>query len=343
MKPDWAIKANGKDVTATFKPHVVSIRVRDESKDEADSLTITLANPATNLAPPNQGDELEILLGYEGALKTCGKFVVDKASFQGPPDQVVITCKSAAFATSPEGAFTNESWLARKTRSWEPATLDAIAQTIAKDHGVTLEAPVDLTLAVTPHIDQTSEGDAEFLYRFVQPRGYIVKVTADKLIIAKENAGLKTNALGQTIPTVTINRSEVSTYSGDWQEGAVFDQVVTYWHDVASGQTKTETAGEGTRTFRFKNPAADQAEAKQWAAAALKKYQSKAGKMALTMPGRADLQSEQLVIAEGFPYPLSATPTKAAIAKQWVLKSVEHVLSRSGFTTSVTGEPFIQT
>lgn len=345
MKPDWAIRANGKDVTAAFRPYLISIRVRDESKDEADTLTLTLANPNDALEPPTQGDELEVLLGYENALVSVGRFIADKASFEGPPDRLVISCKSAAFAKPNGGEASMEPWLVRKTRSWEPGTLDTIAKTIAGEHGVELVAPADLLAMQTPHLDQTEEEDTSLLYRLIEPRGYFVKVADKKLILAKQSAGITSNLrTGASVPTVTISRGQVSTYSGEWGERQVYDQVVTHWHDTATGVTNYETAGDGSRTFRFVNPAPDQATAKQWAAAALNKYQRQGGKMSLTMPGRVDLQSEQLVKLEGFPYPLSASPTQAAIAKQWILKSVEHVLSRSsGFTSSVQGEPFIQT
>jgi phage protein D len=341
VKPDWAIKANGRDVTETFRPYLVSIRVRDESKDEADSLTITLDNSGTAITPPKQGDELEILLGYDGKLTALGKFSVDKASFQGPPDQVVITCKSAAFVTG-SSAFALESWLVVKTRSWEPATLGDIAKTIAKEHGVELVAPAEIMSMATPHLDQTEEPDAGLIRRLVQPRGYVVKPVNGKLVIAKEGAGVGVSD-SKPLPSITIKRSEVTTYSGEWQEGAVYDQVVTHWHDVTTGETKYETAGSGSRTFRPKTPSVDQAEAKQQADAILKRFTRQGGKMSMTMPGRVDLQSERLVDAEGFPYPLSASPSKDAVAKKWILKSVEHVLSRSGFTSSVSGEPFIQT
>lgn len=343
MKPDWAIRANGKDVTQAFWPHLISIKVRDESKDEADSLTLTLANQDLDLAPPTQGDELEVLMGYQNALISVGKFIVDKVSFQGPPDQIIIACKSAAFANR-NGGVSLEPWLVKKTRSWEAGTLDTLAKTIAGEHGVELVAPSDLLAMATPHIDQTEESDTHLLYSLIEPRGYLVKVAEGKLILARQSAGNTTNArTGQSLKAVTISKGQVSTYSGEWAERSVYDQVIAYWHDPAAGVTNYETAGEGSRTFRFVNPAPDQATAQAWAKGTLAKYQRQGGKMALTMPGRADLQSEQLVTLEAFPYPLSASPTQAAIAKQWILKSVEHVLSRSGFTTSITGEPFIQT
>lgn len=344
MKPSWAIRANGKDVTQAFWPHLISMRVRDESKDEADSLTLTLSNQDLDLAPPTQGDELEVLLGYENALLSVGRFVVDKVDFEGPPDRVIISCKSAAFAKPNAGGGSLEPWLVRKTRSWEPGTLDTIAKTIAGEHGVELVAPADLLAMETPHLDQTEEEDTSLLYRLIEPRGYLVKVADKKLILAPQSAGLASNVrTGAAVKAVTISKGEVSTYSGSWAERSVYDQVVAHWHDAATGQTMYETAGGGSRTYRFVNPAPDQKTAQEWAAASLKKYQRQGGKMALTMPGRVDLQSEQLVTLEAFPYPLSASPTQAAIAKQWILKSVEHVLSRSGFTTSITGEPFIQT
>lgn len=344
MKPDWAIKANGKDVTVTFKPYLLSIQLRDESKDEADGLTLVLDNANTALQAPVQGDELEVLLGYEGALVSCGKFTVDHANFSGPPDQVVIACKSAAFATSDTNDGILQSFLTRKTRSWEPSTLDAIAKKIAKEHGVELVTPGGLLLMLTPHLDQTEESDTGFLYRVIYPRGYIVKVADKKLIIARRSAGLTYNArTGESIKPTLLKLGEVSHYSGQWQERSVFTKAVAFWHDVATGQVRYETAGEGDRTFRFKSQAPDQKTAQDWATSVLKQSQGEGGKMAITLPGRADLQSEQLVTLQGFPYPLSASPTKSAIAKQWVLKSVEHVLNRSGFTTSITGEPFIQT
>lgn len=340
MKPDWAIKANGKDVTTTFRPFVLSIKVRDESKDEADSLTITLDNSGTALQPPTQGDELEILLGYEGDLTSLGKFVVDKCRTSGPPDVMTIECKSAAFANPND--LNLSSWLTRKTRSWEPGTLGDIAKKVAAEHGVELVAPADVLAQTVPHVDQTDESDTSMLYRLAEPSGYIIKVADRKLIIAKRsNAGGYNLRTGKPIPAVTLARGDVSTYSSEWMDRAVFDKAVAGWHDATTGVTNYETAGDGKREFRFKNLAADQATAKKWASAVLRQSQGEGGKMTMTMPGRVDLQAEQQVTCVEFPYPLSASPSKAAIAKKWVLKSVEHSLTSGGFTTSISGEPYI--
>jgi len=341
VKPSWAIKANGKDVTDRFRPYLLSIRVRDESKDEADSLTITLDNSKVELEAPVQGDELEVLLGYENALISLGKYVVDTASSSGPPDQMVIACKSAAFA-EPNNGTANESFLAAKTRSWEPGTLEVIAKTIAKEHGVELVAPPDLLAMELPHLDQTEESNPGFLYRLLSPRGYIVKIADGKLILVKRSAGVSART-GQSIPPITLRKGEVSSYSSQWQERCVFTRAIAFWHDVASGQTRYEEAGEGERVYRFKSQAPDQKTAQEWVTAYVKQSQGEGGKMSITLTGRADLQSEGVVTLEGFPYPLNGKPTKAAIAKRWVLKSVEHNFSRSGFTTSISGEPFIQT
>ena len=344
MKPSWAIRANGKDVTERFRPYLMSVQLRDESKDEADSLSITLDNSTGKLEAPEQGDELEILLGYDGALTSCGKFTVDHADFGGPPDHLVISCKSAAFAVTTNQDGVLQSFLARKTRSWEPSTLDTIAKKIASEHGVELVAPGGLLLFLTPHLDQTEESDTGFLYRVVQPRGYVIKVADKKLIIVRRSAGLTYNATtGEAIKPAVIRKGDVSMYNGRWQERSVYTKATAYWHDAAAGVTHYETAGEGVREYRFKSQAPDQKTAQEWATAILKQSQGEGGMMTITMPGRADLQSEQLVTLEGFPYPLSASPTKAAIAKQWIVKSVEHVLNRSGFTTTISGEPFIQT
>jgi len=61
----------------------------------------------------------------------------------------------------------------------------------------------------------------------------------------------------------------------------------------------------------------------------------------MTMPGRTDLQCEQVVTLVDFPYPLSESPTKLAIAKQWVIKQVDLSMSSGGFTTSINGQPYV--
>ncbi len=351
MTPAWAIRANGKDVTETFRRYLVEIRVRDEAKDEADSLTIVLDNSDAALDQPTQGDELEVLLGYDADLRALGKFVVDSVSYEGPPDRVVISCKSAAFAEPAEGdaqpgnpeGLSLQSWLVRKTRSWEPGTLEVIAKKVAAEHGVELVANAGVLALTLPHIDQTDEADTELLLRILKPRGYIIKVADKKLVLLPISGGENKNAkTGEAMPSVVIRRSEVGTYSGRWAERAVYDKAIAFWHNVGSGQPVYVTAGEGKRVFRFKHPAPDEDSAKKWAKSMVKQSKGEAGHMQLTMPGRVDLQSEQRVTLEGFTYPLSASASKDAVAKQWIIKTVEHALTRSGFTTSVQGEPFIQ-
>ena len=340
MKPAYSIRANGKDVTKTFLPYLMSISTRDESKDEADSLTIVLDNSRTALVAPVQGDQLELLLGYEGNLTSVGIFTVDKSSFTGPPDTLTIQCKSAAFV-NPAFNKLQRNFLERKTRSWEPSSILTIAKKIASEHGVELQADPVLLYMPTPHLDQTEEGDTGFLYRVLSPRGYIIKIANNKLIILKRSAGLSVNSNGIALPIVNLNRNEVTNYSGEWTDRSVFDKAISFWHDPTTGLVRYESAGTGKRVFRFKNQAPDQKTAQDWATSVLKQSQGEGGKMSISMPGRADLQSEQRITLTGFPYPLSESPSKDAIAKEWIIKSITHSFTSTGFTTSISGEPFI--
>lgn len=340
MKIDWAIKAEGKDVTENFRPYLVSISVKDEAKDEADSCTIVLDNSSTQLQPPVQGDELEIFLGYVGALASVGKYTVDKASFTGPPDTLTIQCKSAAFVTTD----ISQTFKDQKKRSWEPSNVFDIATKIAAEHGMELvtSEPAVLKAVVTPHLDQDGETDLSFLSARIDLRGWFVKVANGTLILDRKSKGLTVNAkTGERIPPVVLHRTDVSSYSGEWSERAVFDKAIAQWHNAETGETMYETAGTGNRVWRFKPYAPDQKTAQDWAREKIARSTGTGGKMSMSMAGRTDLQAEQLITCEGFPYPLSVTPTKSAIAKQWVIKSVELSLSSGGFTTSISGDPYI--
>ena len=343
MKVDWAIKANGKDVTANFKPYLVSISTRDEAKDESDSATLILDNSRQELQQPVQGDELEIFLGYVGNLVAVGKFTVDKASFSGPPDTLTIQCKAATFVNTEQNKL-EQTFRDKKSRSWEPSNVYEIAKKIAADHGVELvtSVPAILAAVTTPHLDQDAESDISFLFARLDNRGWFVKVANNQLIIERKSVGLAINAkTGQKMPVVTINRSDVSQYSGEWSERAVFDKAIAFWHNKETGEVVYETAGTGSRIWRFVTAAPDQATAQDWAKNILTRSAGNGGKMNMSMAGRTDLQAEQLIVCEGFPYPLSVTPTKQAIAKQWVIKSVEMSMASGGFTTSISGEPYV--
>lgn len=343
MKPAWAIKANGKDVTASFRPYLMSISVRDTSRDEADTLTIVLDNSKRLLDAPRQGDELEPLIGYEDNLTAMGRFVVDEATFQGPPDTMTITCKSAFFVNSAENSALR-SFKTQRDFSWQPTTLLTICSTIAARNGVDLvtEPGIGLSVKVTPHLDQVSESDASFLWSLLRIRGYTMKIADRKLIIGVRSSGSEVNYLtGEAVKPIVLKPGDVSAYSGKWVERLVYDKIVATWHDPSTGLLMSHTEGTGDRVFRIKYPMSDEATAIATAKAMLRERQSGGGSVTITMPGRTDIQAERAVTFEEFPYPLSKTPTKSAIAKEWIVKSVDHAVSSSGYITSFQGEPFV--
>lgn len=343
MKVDWAIKANGKDVTANFRPYLISINVTDATASETDSASIMLDNSRDSLEPPVQGDELEIFMGYDGVLYSVGQFTVDKATFSGPPDMMTISCRPAQFVQT-EQRKTEQSFADKKTRSWEPSTVLLIAEKIAAEHGVELVTSQRFALQglVTPHLDQQAESDLLFLSSRLDNRGWFVKVGRDKLIIQQKSYGLGVNArTGEKIPPVTIRRSDVSSYSGEWSDIAVFDKAIAGWYDPEAGSTEYETAGTGNRVFQFVNLAPSQEVAQEWAKNVLTRSAGQGGRFSMSMAGRTDLQCEQVVTLLDFPYPLSVTPSKLAIAKEWVIKQVDLSMSSGGFTTSISGQPYV--
>jgi phage protein D len=271
-------------------------------------------------------------MGYVGALRDMGLFIVEAVEMQGPPDTITIQAKAAPFDSA--DAFV--PFQSRKTRSFDQATLGALVEGIAGEHG--LEAAIDPLLAAIPipHIDQTHESDMNLLTRLARDAGALMKPMFGRLVFARRGAGQ--SVTGKPLGSVTLTRDEVSSYRFQNGRRRKFKRVKTRWHDPKTASTVEEVAGElvgdsiggaGDSEKEYSHPHAfaSQAEAQQAARAYHEAFMRKARTGQIVLPGRAELSAEMSVTLLTF---------RPQINGPWIAKKVEHRLSRgTGFQTTL--------
>lgn len=332
MKPDYLIRANGKDITAAIRDRLVAMTVKDEAGVKSDQVTLKLDDRpmrgGARAALPEIGTRLEVHLGYQGSgMVPVGTFIVDEVTYSGPPETLEVRAKHADMP----GPFRTP-----ETRSWDDTTLGGIARTIAAEHGY--EAKVDAELGSVPveHADQTEESPMAFLNRLAGAHDGIAKPYAALLVLAPK--GRAKSVSGQDLPDLTVQPSDLSTWKythsarkdpGQGKDKDTGGTKAQYW-DLGLGEMQEETVGTPPHnTVRYTQPHAREAAA----TAATTKNEGDRGKARITvgMPGNPQAAAEQKLVLAGF---------RPGIPTEWRVESVTHKLDRSGYTTNLEAELF---
>lgn len=100
MRQDFQILADGKDITATCRDRLISLRITDKAGLESDEVEVTLDDRDGAIALPRHGALIDASLGYhETGLTRIGQYRIDEVESSGPPQQIVIrvglpTCRA---------------------------------------------------------------------------------------------------------------------------------------------------------------------------------------------------------------------------------------------------------
>lgn len=345
MRPTFSITAAGKDITQDVSSRLVSLDITDTVDETSDSLTLVLEDTTGTLAPPASGARLEVSIGYDFRNVRLGSFVVDEVELDGPPDLFNITASSTPFVTDRGGKGSAE-FTSRKSRSWSGKTIGDIVSTIAGECGLSPVVDQSIKDIVIPHVDQVAESDANLLVRIARRYGAVLKPADGRLVIASADGGQTTS--GKSLE-FTLTPQDVSTYrvkfGGKMQS---VTKVKVKVHDYSKAQAEEVVADVDKSGGQFLAPEGASGEqvdafyeqiladagttpetAKETAKTTAKRISRSKKQITLTMPGNP------LVVA-GMHINLSLF--RAGISGRYKAISVRHSLSRSGFTTTITGE-----
>ena len=182
------IKYNNKDISADISKYLKSISYTDNLSGEADDLQITLEDKAglwQSTWIPEKGALQDVMLQqkYWQTLSELpqslrlGLFEIDEITSSGYPSEVQIKAVSVPDNNTLRGT--------ERSRSWEKAKLQVIANDIASAAGMSLFWDTEEN-PVLDRAEQTEQSDLSFLYAICKDKGLALKISDKKIIIFDE-------------------------------------------------------------------------------------------------------------------------------------------------------------
>lgn len=170
---------NGTDITQDIAPWCLGVDFTD-SIEQADDLQVKLFDDGrwTDAWAPEFGAQLkaELIIEELGKRESAplGVFTIDEIASSGPPRKASIKAVSADVSTNVRRE--------EKTRAWENVSVRGIAETIAKNGGLSLMYLAAVNPTYTRK-DQVKLSDLDFLVQLATREGLRVKVSDGKLIV----------------------------------------------------------------------------------------------------------------------------------------------------------------
>lgn len=182
------LKYNSTDISADISRHLKSISYTDNLSGEADDLQITLEDREglwQSTWMPEKGALLDATLQQKhwqtlSALPQSlrlGLFEIDEITSSGYPSEVQIKAVSVPDNNTLRGT--------ERSRSWEKAKLQVIANDIASAAGISLFWDTEEN-PVLDRAEQTEQSDLSFLYAICKDKGLALKISDKKIIVFDE-------------------------------------------------------------------------------------------------------------------------------------------------------------
>lgn len=253
----------GIDLADKIDPRLSELTLSEKREGEADELTIRLQNADGALAIPADGRMLTLALGWvQGdsvpvGLVGKGQFTVDEAGAEGPPDEIMITARSADLT----GLYAQ-----RRTKAWHDTTLGAVLGEIASRHGRTLRIAPELESRAIASIEQEGKSDMAFVRDLGRRYDALATWKGGALLFLP--IGASATASGERLPTVTLTRQDGARWRYSRTKREARQGAEAQWHDAASGRRRTVSLGEEPRR-KLRRIYASEAEARQAAEAAM--------------------------------------------------------------------------
>lgn len=314
--PCFKMEIDGVDRTRNIWEYLESIQYDDAESGESDSLRFTVANsPAFSI--PAAGAGIRFWLGYkESGMKYFGAFTVDEVTVSLNPAAMSVTAKSADFG----GASAEKE---RQDKEWEKVSLADIVEKVAAKFGYDFKVDVDVNYS---HVAQTNESDLSFLKRIAGKIGAKLALRDRTIIVHAPNKGSR--------PSAAIRYSDAVSGSFTVKAREEYGEVEASWWDDAEAAEKSVSAqnpsSPGGVKHILKEYFGSASEAQTAAENTAERMRRGEFTRDLTLPGDPNIAADAEITLSGF------KPER--VNGRYIAKSVNHSITKSGWTTSVNLE-----
>ncbi|WP_323162870.1 phage late control D family protein [Stenotrophomonas maltophilia] len=325
--PAFRVVANSQDITDKVVDRFKSLRITDETGDEADTLELDLADhdPDNPIQLPPVGAELEAFMGYDGEVRRMGLYICDEIEIAGYPCSMTLRARSAPFEASKGGKNDLQS---QKTRSWKKGTtIGDMVKRMAGEHGLEPGVSDGLAGIALPLTVQSQESDINLLLRLGKRYDAIAKPGGGKLLFIKR--GESSSASGEALEAVTLTPLDGSDYRVTIAAREDAGTTVAYYRDTKAAKRQEVAVGDGEPVLRLRIAYADRVSAEAAAKAKHRERARATRTMTYTLPGRPEIMAESTVTMQGF---------REGVDGEWLAKRVEHYIGPDGFRTTIECE-----
>ncbi|QBH98787.1 phage late control D family protein [Limnobaculum zhutongyuii] len=338
--PAVKIQIGGKELIE-LNDRLICLTLTDNRGFEADTLDLTLDDTDGKVELPPRGAKISVSLGWNNRpLVFKGIYTVDEVAHQGPPDQLVISARSADF---------RETFNVKRDYSWHDIKVGDVVAAIASRYELQAGVSEELATVEIDHADQTNESDISFLTRMAEMLGAVATIKNGMILFILPGQGVSQS--GKRLPIITITRESGDKHNFRIADRDAYTGVTAYWLDLNFGkpqkvsikrkkktppQNKEKStskegnylAGEEGNVYVMRKTYKTEQAANRAAAAKWDELQRGAAVFSINLDrGRADLFPDQPAIVSGF---------KSAIdAGNWTITRCVHDVGGSGFTTSL--------
>lgn len=322
----YKVEIDGKDITPTLlrERRLLEIEIEDREGAASDQLRMLIDDREPHVEWPPDGARAHVWLGTDATgLVDLGAYTLDAPEASSPPDRLLVRGHSANFTLTGDLVPLHTE----HTKKWGETTVKALAESIAKAHGMLARVQSDVGSIDLESVEQIRESDIIFLSRMVERVGGKVRV---KYASSNPAGALEVVTAGPQLPGVTLTRREVERWSAPLSSRQRIGSVTAYWRSPAKGTKGKKTVGDGepkvtlTQIYRGPKAAAHAAQAKFDAG------QRETQKIELSLTTlRADIATGTPITLEGF---------RSEIDREWNVVVARHHTNGSGGRTSLTAE-----
>lgn len=270
------VSYKGVSISREVNADLLHFSFREKGDTEADEIRITLQDRDRlwqGSWSPKKGDTISAIISCENWFEEGDSYRLDCGTFEQDEDELDSSASGGDRVTIKAVPSLVKSSLKdqKKTRSWEGASLERIAQDIAEGAGLSLvyRAP-KITLK---RVDQRGETDLAFLQNLAGKQGCRMKVARGSVILFEGKEA-------DTLSPVTVTRQKGDSLRARNSMDDVYSEVRISYTDPKTGKKTTftyrpEHAPETGKTLELNQKVENSAQAERVAKAALREKNSK--------------------------------------------------------------------